>query len=135
MEAAARNHHALAAPQRGTAVALLQGGLVEVGFSLPLTMKKGTPDGSYGSETVKAVAGFQTANHLSRVDGIAGRETILSLDDMLAKQAGMTFPIPSALRRRPLTVTTRSVTAIPRWGTIPEPGSGTPSRPRRLTSR
>jgi hypothetical protein len=52
-------------------------------------------DGIYGRETIEAVKSFQRANYLSLVDGFAGRETIVLLDGMLAKESGMSWPIPA----------------------------------------
>lgn len=94
MNNAARNHPALSLQMKGPGVALLQGGLVQMGIALPITMKKGVPDGTFGLETLKGVRTFQRVNKLSRVDGIAGHDTVALLDSLLAKAAGPLPPIP-----------------------------------------
>lgn len=106
LQAAARNHRPLGMNERGTAVATFQAGLVQLGFKLPLTLKKGRPDGIYGNETFMAVKSFQSSNHLPLSDGAAGHDTIVLLDDMLAKAAGMSFPIPAGPPSSPSIPTT-----------------------------
>ena len=122
MEAAARNHHALASGQRGIAVSLLQGGLIQMGYSLLKSTKKGTPDGIYGAETVSAVKAFQAACGLARVDGIAGRETIVTLDALLANKAGMSFPVPLGPPSSPVDLNYELGTGDPHLGH--DPGAG-----------
>jgi hypothetical protein len=64
-------------------------------MSLPGSVRKGVADGIYGRETIEAVKRFQRSNGLLLVDGFAGRETIVLLDDTLAQEAGMSWPIPA----------------------------------------
>jgi peptidoglycan hydrolase-like protein with peptidoglycan-binding domain len=89
------NHPPLSLSMKGPGVALLQGGLVQMGIPLPLTMKKGAPDGSFGPETLAGVRTFQRLNKLSPADGIAGHDTVALLDNLLAKAAG---PLPRPCR-------------------------------------
>jgi len=91
MTAAARNSPPFAVHEKGVAVALLQAGLVQQKIPMPQTMKKGVPDGDYGSETVASVTTFQRNNKLAKVDGIAGRDTIVLLDRLMAS-AGKNVP-------------------------------------------
>jgi peptidoglycan hydrolase-like protein with peptidoglycan-binding domain len=94
MMAAARNNPPFAVHERGVAVALLQAGLLQQNILMPRTMKKGSPDGDYGSETVAAVTTFQRNNKLAKLDGIAGKDTIMLLDKLLAQAASNLPPIP-----------------------------------------
>jgi peptidoglycan hydrolase-like protein with peptidoglycan-binding domain len=93
MQDASRSNPPLRLNSRGLAVALLQGGLIQQGIPMPLSTKKGFPDGAYGSECAAAVMTFQRRNGLVPVDGIAGRDTISLLDDLLAKAASP-LPVP-----------------------------------------
>ena len=52
---------------------------------MPKSMQSGSPDGIYGSETQAAVQAFQRTNGLS-ADGIAGRDTLTRLDQILDAQ-------------------------------------------------
>jgi hypothetical protein len=85
MVAASRNAPPLRLGARGTAVGLLQGGLIQLGFKLPYsTLAKGVPDAIFGDETFKVLRQFQE-RHKSQlvVDGIAGRNTVTYLDSLL----------------------------------------------------
>jgi hypothetical protein len=90
---AARNNPPLRSGSRGTAVALVQGALVQLGYKLPRTMSKGFPDGSYGSETVAAVTAFQTKSKI-KVDGSAGEQTITALDRAMVAASPVAPPTP-----------------------------------------
>lgn len=72
---------------KGIGVKMLQGGLIDMGYKMPLsTRKTGFPDGIYGDEVVKVVTQFQTDHKLQKKDGIAGKNTITILDKLLAKK-------------------------------------------------
>ncbi|MEA2698418.1 MAG: hypothetical protein QOI66_2689, partial [Myxococcales bacterium] len=91
MQSAVRSNPPFALHEKGTAVALLQGGLIQQGIPMPNSTKKGVPDGIYGNETLSAVTTFQQRNKFFNVDGIAGKDTITVLDGLLAKA---TPPLP-----------------------------------------
>jgi peptidoglycan hydrolase-like protein with peptidoglycan-binding domain len=75
----------------GPGVALLQAGLVDLGYSLPRsTDKQGVLDGILGDETFEAIKQFQRSKQL-KDDGFAGRLTISALDTALVKKTG---PVP-----------------------------------------
>jgi peptidoglycan hydrolase-like protein with peptidoglycan-binding domain len=94
MQSAVRSNPPFALHERGTAVALLQAGLIQQGIPMPNSTKKGDPDGIYGKETLNAVTTFQQRNKFFNVDGIAGKDTITVLDGLLAK-ASPPLPIIS----------------------------------------
>ncbi len=64
------------------AVGLMQQALADLGFRMPITMLKGSPDGIYGDETVKTVIQFQADHGLQR-DGVAGHDTLHELDRLM----------------------------------------------------
>jgi peptidoglycan hydrolase-like protein with peptidoglycan-binding domain len=80
---AANNQPSLKVGARGEAVKILQQALIDLGFAMPRSNTGGFPDGIYGSETEATVKAFQRANALS-ADGIAGRDTLLRLDQIYA---------------------------------------------------
>jgi peptidoglycan hydrolase-like protein with peptidoglycan-binding domain len=133
LQAAARNTPPLKKnePDR-EAVALVQQALVDIGFSMPISMARGKPDGIYGDETVNTVAKFQTQQALQR-DGQAGRDTLHRLDSLFPPVgAAPEIPTPAV---PPLTEL--SVLLCPHSGTVmsvPTRGSAPPTAgPRILT--
>ncbi len=100
LEQAARNKPALRMGARGVAVALLQGGLLQLGFKLPKsTRPAGAPDGIFGHETRVAVTAFQTSRGLLS-DSVVGAKTLLVLDGLLVaamKPAAHSPPPPPAI--------------------------------------
>ena len=79
-------------------VALLQGGLLDVGYTMPISMRAaGRPDGKYGNETYEVVRKFQSDQNLG-VDGTAGRQTVTRLDAMLS---GRSKPKPKPAPPKP----------------------------------
>ena len=83
LQSAARNRPPLNGGAKGDGVRLVQQALVELGFSLPVSYKKfGSPDGVYGSETKGVIRDFQRGESLG-VDGIAGKNTMSRLDELL----------------------------------------------------
>jgi peptidoglycan hydrolase-like protein with peptidoglycan-binding domain len=84
LERAAQNSPPLARGSQGDAVRCLQLALVAAGHSLPLSVKINplSADGAFGSETEKAVRAFQS-RFLLQADGIAGKQTISKLDELL----------------------------------------------------
>jgi hypothetical protein len=91
LQQAALNNPPLKKGARGSAVALLQGGLIDLGHPLPVsTRKTGAPDGAFGNETFEALKEFQKkqkapVNHPDafKPDGVAGRNTITRMDELL----------------------------------------------------
>jgi len=83
LQRAANNNPPLRAGETGEAVRLLQQALIDLGFPMPISVKRfGSPDGIYGNETTTRVREFQRKNGLS-ADGIAGRDTLAKLDALL----------------------------------------------------
>ena len=88
MQAAGRNSPALWRGETGIGPALLQAGLIELGYALPVsTAKTGAPDGIYGAETQAAVKRFQAANPPLASDGVAGAKTLAAMDAKLPVSA------------------------------------------------
>lgn len=112
LEQAAINNPPLAQGETSHGVALLQAGLMTLGFKMSISTKKyGAPDGIFGPETKNAVMAFQ-AGHPLTVDGIAGKQTITLLDSLLPVSAPKppTPPPPPPVKPGP----------------APSPGSGMP---------
>lgn len=88
LQAAATNSPPMRQGETGEAVQILQQALLDLGFPMPVSTATGTkpPDGKYGNETGKVVRNFQTQHGL-QTDGIAGRETLGLLDELLAAPA------------------------------------------------
>lgn len=95
MIAASRNAPPLRWGARGTAVRLLQGGLIQLGFPLPYsTLSQGVPDGIFGDDTRRGVTKFQEKHKaVLKVDGVAGKNTIELMDALLVA-ASTTPPAP-----------------------------------------
>jgi peptidoglycan hydrolase-like protein with peptidoglycan-binding domain len=99
LQDAFRNNPPMSYGETGKPVALVQKGLIEAGFSMPLSTKKpmiledGTilPDGIFGSETFSKVKQFQRA-FKKDVDGIVGKQTLGELDDLAAQITPNTPP-------------------------------------------
>ena len=84
---AANNKPAFSYGEKGRAVETLQKALVHLGYPMPITMKKGTPDGIYGDETYNTIKTFQRQHPPLKIDGIAGKNTLQSLDQLLPQQS------------------------------------------------
>lgn len=95
LQAAARNAPVMKSGETSVGAALLQGGLLELGYKLPVTTrKKGTPDGIFGDETKSAVTSFQSAHPPLKPDGVAGENTLHAMDALL-KASPKPAPKPS----------------------------------------
>lgn len=80
---------------KGAGVAVLQGGLIDLGYKLPLsTHKTGFPDGVYGKETKEAIIQFQKDAKINLKDGIAGKNTVTEMDRRLAAKAAKPAQLP-----------------------------------------
>ena len=134
MRNAARNHPPFSFQTQGPGVALLQGGLAQIGIPLPVTMKTGCPDGSFGPETQLGVKAFQVARNLTPADGIAGHDTVVLLDRLLAKAAGPLPPAPLGPPPSPIDRNYEIGTRVLRLGTILAQAPETRSRRRCPTS-
>ena len=65
-------------------VAKLQQALVDAGYLMPITMKKGPPDGRWGNETTQTVRQFQSDAVVRPIGGFeAGHKTLGALDAVL----------------------------------------------------
>jgi peptidoglycan hydrolase-like protein with peptidoglycan-binding domain len=97
LERAASNSPPLKRGASGDAVRCLQLALASLGYGLPLSVKTNplAADGMFGAETEQAVRKFQQQQALA-VDGIAGRQTLTQLDQMLS--ASGQDPLQAALR-------------------------------------
>lgn len=81
---AAQNAPPLRMRATNTGVAILQGALIDLGYKMPISIRKnGAPDGIYGNETKNAVWKFQSDQKMGK-DGVAGRHTIARLDSVMA---------------------------------------------------
>jgi Putative peptidoglycan binding domain/Protein-glutamine gamma-glutamyltransferase len=96
LEAAYDNSPALRNGRKGDGVAKMQGGLVDDGFPMPISMKSGAPDGIFGKETHATVKAFQ-GKHGLKVDGEVGRQTMGRLDEL----AGGAGPKPKPPEPKP----------------------------------
>lgn len=124
MVAASRNAPPLRWGARGTAVGLLQGGLMQLGFKLPhSTLAKGVPDCIFGNETFTVLRQFQERHKSTLlVDGVAGRSTITYLDALLVA-ASKPVPFHPPLKPHPqMTATYQVGRADP--PIAPDPGAG-----------
>ncbi len=85
LDRAAANSPPLSMGSSGDAVRCLQLGLFALGNALPRSVKQNPirADGAFGRETFAAVRLFQQRQGLS-VDGIAGRQTLGRLDQLLS---------------------------------------------------
>jgi len=92
LQRAANNSPALRPPEQSDAVKRLQQSLVEIGFSMPISLRSGAPDGIYGAETRAVVRQFQERRGL-RPDGIVGRETLSLLDKLFADEIRPHTPV------------------------------------------
>jgi len=104
------NNPAMRQGEKGDAVAIVQQSLVDLGFAMPITTKKGSSlaDGIFGQETFRVVKLFQTKNGLT-ADGIVGRNTIAKLDDLIVAQSAATTGSQSLQSRNQFAVTTAKV--------------------------
>jgi len=78
----------------GQGVKVLQRALHRLGYSMPVSFAKtGDADGIFGSETNTTVHEFQVDHGLVYKDGIVGRETLQTMDQLLGAGPG---PTPTA---------------------------------------
>jgi peptidoglycan hydrolase-like protein with peptidoglycan-binding domain len=83
LQRAADSRPAVELNETGEAVRKLQQALMDLGFSLPISIRRyGSPDGVYGKETANQVREFQIKYRLLP-DGKVGRQTLTQLDALL----------------------------------------------------
>lgn len=80
--AASRNNPTLKKGRYGFGVRLIQGALLDLGYAMPKSSRKGGPDGIFGNETEQAIFEFQTAATL-KGDGVVGASTMKALDQAM----------------------------------------------------
>jgi len=95
LQNASNNKPPLRLGVRNSGVQIMQQSLLELGYSMPLTTKNGTtdPDGIFGQETLRSVQKFQRDQGLA-ADGIAGRDTLHRLDQLITKNQEERKPGP-----------------------------------------
>ena len=97
LQKAVKNAPPIGYGESNEGVAAMQLGLVEVGFSMPISTRNGTkpPDGIYGKETGETLKRFQREQGLA-VDGVAGTNTLTRLDDLLVAQSSYNAALENA---------------------------------------
>lgn len=94
LQRASENRPALSRGESGEPVRIFQQALIDLGFAMPISTRKfGSPDGIYGSETVAKVRELQSKFTLG-VDGVAGRQTMTKLDELLPTAGVPLAPLP-----------------------------------------
>jgi peptidoglycan hydrolase-like protein with peptidoglycan-binding domain len=98
-EAASDPKKPLMLREKSDAVKLLQQALFDIGYKMPRTFAKGSPDGDYGDETVQVVRKFQKDQKFwnTELDGKAGKDTLTLLDELL--QTALSAPDEKALAK------------------------------------
>jgi hypothetical protein len=84
LENAYDNSPVLRKGDKGEGVSKVQQALIDLGFSMPISTKDGSPDGDFGGETKKIIRKFQEKFNLGN-DGKVGRETMGKLDALFGK--------------------------------------------------
>jgi len=95
LQQAANNTPPLRLGTRNSGTKIMQDCLIKLGYAMPITTKNGLsePDGVFGQETLKAVQKFQRDQGLS-ADGIAGRDTLHRLDQLVLEYQEIPTPVP-----------------------------------------
>ncbi len=99
LQSAAENKPPMRSGEAGEAVRILQQALIDLGYRMPISTKRsGSPDGIYGKETAGVAKLVQGQYGLS-VDGVAGKNTLHKLDELLQNPApppptGMPYMVP-----------------------------------------
>jgi len=115
LQKASSNTPPVAFGETGEPVRILQQALIDLGFPLPKsTLKFGSPDGSFGSETLAGFKAMQ-AKHQLLPDGIVGAKTMAKLDQLLPSAGAPLPPLPASGFTHRLPVHMRSI-AIPAVG-------------------
>ena len=121
LQRAAENRPPVRWPEHGDAIAVLQRAFIDLGFPMPQsTVRRGAPDGIFGTETLRTTKTFQARNGLV-ADGVIGKKTMTKLDTLLPGPAPVhPLPIPPAIPYR--VPGTKTVVAQPSpmscWATV-----------------
>ncbi|HET6467582.1 MAG TPA: peptidoglycan-binding domain-containing protein [Geminicoccaceae bacterium] len=92
----AENKPAMVRGEKGEPVRIVQQALIDLGFAMPVSTRKfGSPDGTFGNETVAKVREFQTKFKLG-LDGVVGRQTMTRLDELLPLAGKPLPPLPAS---------------------------------------
>lgn len=104
-ERAATNSPPMRRGSRGDGVRAIQYALIDLGTPLPGSMRGGVADGIFGGETFAAVRAFQQSNPPLGADGVAGRNTMTTMDGILvARGIRPATPIPTTDSNLPVHV-------------------------------
>jgi peptidoglycan hydrolase-like protein with peptidoglycan-binding domain len=115
LQRAASNSPPLRHGEVGEAVRLLQQALIDLGFPLPISVRRyGSPDGIYGDETAGRVREFQRKNGLT-ADGVAGHDTLGKLDALLPNPAPPLPPLPAFDRKVRLHFRSAAMPVVPEF--------------------
>jgi peptidoglycan hydrolase-like protein with peptidoglycan-binding domain len=96
LQKAAANSPPLRSGHTGEGVRLVQQALTDLGYALPITYQRsGSPDGIYGAETSAAIKDLQRKHSLG-ADGVAGKDTMAKLDELLPTAGKPLKPLPGA---------------------------------------
>ncbi|MGL4549985.1 MAG: peptidoglycan-binding protein [Gemmataceae bacterium] len=95
LQKAAANNPALRRGHQGEHVRLIQQGLIDLGYPMPISTKRyDSPDGIYGEETAAKIKEFQKDHELTP-DGVAGKNTMAKLDELLRTPGQPLPPLPN----------------------------------------
>lgn len=109
LQNAARNTPPIRRGASGPHVAIIQQALIDLGLGMAISTKKsGKPDGIFGGETESRIWQFQARTGLSR-DGVAGRETMTKLDELLPTAGPPPKPLPPVKMTHKINVHMRSI--------------------------
>jgi peptidoglycan hydrolase-like protein with peptidoglycan-binding domain len=105
---------------KGDGVARVQQALSDLGYAMPITFAKGSPDGIYGKETAAVVQQFQKDQGFppSGWDGRAGRDTLTRLDQLFPPPV----PVPPRPPLPPPPIPPRRGGELPPVPLLPDPG-------------
>jgi peptidoglycan hydrolase-like protein with peptidoglycan-binding domain len=95
---ASRKNPVLRVGRYGPGVRLIQGALLDLGYALPRSSRKGGPDGIFGHETEQMLLRYQQDVKL-QPDGVLGPATLLALDRaMFGRSKRLPFSKPAAIK-------------------------------------
>ena len=105
LQRAALNSPPLHPGETGEAIEILQQALMDLGFSMPISMKGGRPNGIYNDETRAVLIDFHAA-HGVPMDTLGGRNSFAALDTIFLSPKPTAVPTKGphlrAVARTPL---------------------------------